>query len=75
MERIVGQPGSMLVYDDTDSAIFVHRKGERPPFVVGSMLGQMSREFPEYIIVAFYSGGCKQVFGLFKITIQSFSMP
>jgi hypothetical protein len=66
MERVVQQDGSQLLYKDTDSCIFVHKRGVQAPFNVGAMLGQMSREYAEYEIVAFYSGGCKQVFSSAK---------
>jgi hypothetical protein len=39
----------------------LHLKGQAPPFEVGELLGQMSREYAEFEILAFYCGGCKQV--------------
>jgi hypothetical protein len=48
-------------HPDTDSCIMLHLKGQAPPFEVGDMLGQMSHEYAEWEILAFYCGGCKQV--------------
>jgi hypothetical protein len=39
----------------------LHLKGQAPPFEVGELLGQMSHEYAEFEILAFYCGGCKQV--------------
>jgi hypothetical protein len=39
----------------------LHLKGQAPPFEVGELLGQMSPEYAEWEILAFYCGGCKQV--------------
>jgi hypothetical protein len=76
MERVLKQEGSQLLYKDTDSCILAHRKGVVPPFEVGSMLGMMSREYEEWEILAFYSGGCKQVLFICKnIVNQICSMP
>lgn len=69
MEKIFKMGRCFLLYTDTDSCIFVIRRGEQPPFVVGDLLGQMSREYADYRIVAFYSGGCKQVRGIFAFMI------
>jgi hypothetical protein len=60
MERVVQAPGAKLLYTDTDSVIFVHPRGQPPPIQVGDYLGQMSNEYPDDEILAFYSGGCKQ---------------
>lgn len=61
MEAIFKQKDSILLYTDTDSVVYAHKRGQPPPFVVGKLLGQMSREYSDYEILAFYSGGCKQV--------------
>ena len=60
MEKAAKAPGHKLLYTDTDSVIYVHPRGVRPPFQVGDYLGQMSKEYPEHEILAYYSGGCKQ---------------
>ena len=60
MEKAAKAPGHKLLYTDTDSVIYVHPRGVQPPFQVGDYLGQMSKEYPEHEILAYYSGGCKQ---------------
>uniref|UniRef100_A0A914NEM0 DNA-directed DNA polymerase n=3 Tax=Meloidogyne TaxID=189290 RepID=A0A914NEM0_MELIC len=60
MDDIVNDKDSKLLYTDTDSCFYVHKRGKPPPFVVGDMLGMMSREYEDWQIIAFYTGGCKQ---------------
>ena len=60
MEKVIKAPGHKLLYTDTDSVIYVHPRGIQPPFKVGDYLGQMSKEYPDHEILAYYSGGCKQ---------------
>jgi hypothetical protein len=61
------------LFSDTDSIIYLHPKGQPPPFQVGDMLGQMSKEHAQEQIRAFYCGGCKQVTIMFIIKSTSFS--
>jgi len=61
MEKIVNDNECKLLYTDTDSCFFVHKRNKKPPFRVGDMLGMMSREYAEWAIISFYTGGCKQV--------------
>nr|CAD2182349.1 unnamed protein product [Meloidogyne enterolobii] len=60
MEKIVNDNECKLLYTDTDSCFFVHKRNKKPPFRVGDMLGMMSREYEEWAIISFYTGGCKQ---------------
>uniref|UniRef100_A0A914MNU5 DNA-directed DNA polymerase n=2 Tax=Meloidogyne TaxID=189290 RepID=A0A914MNU5_MELIC len=60
MEKIVNDNECKLLYTDTDSCFFVHKRNKKPPFRVGDMLGMMSREYEEWSIISFYTGGCKQ---------------
>ncbi|CAK5073595.1 unnamed protein product [Meloidogyne enterolobii] len=62
MEKIVKEKDCKLLYTDTDSCFYVHRRGQTPPFRVGEMLGMMDREYGDWNIIAFYTGGCKQVY-------------
>ena len=61
MEQIVRDQNCVLLYTDTDSCIYVGRRNAPAPFEEGKFLGQMSREYKDFEIVAFYCGGCKQV--------------
>uniref|UniRef100_A0A1I8B6R6 DUF1768 domain-containing protein n=1 Tax=Meloidogyne hapla TaxID=6305 RepID=A0A1I8B6R6_MELHA len=38
----------------------MHKISKKPPFRVGDMLGMMSREYEDWSIMSFYTGGCKQ---------------
>nr|CAD2208735.1 unnamed protein product [Meloidogyne enterolobii] len=60
MEKIVNDNECKLLYTDTDSCFFVHKRNKKPPFRVGDMLGMMCREYEEWSIISFYTGGCKQ---------------
>ncbi|CAK5083777.1 unnamed protein product [Meloidogyne enterolobii] len=71
MERIVKEKDCKLLYTDTDSCFYLHRREQTPPFRVGEMLGMMDREYGEWNIIAFYTGGCKQVYKYF-LTIVYF---
>lgn len=51
--------GLKCIYCDTDSGVIFKLKNEPLPFEVGMFLGQMSREYIEYDIIAFVSGGPK----------------
>jgi len=61
MEKIFEEKGCKLLYTDTDSCFYVHKREQKHPFLVGEMLGMMDREYGDWDIVAFYTGGCKQV--------------
>ncbi|CAK5131512.1 unnamed protein product [Meloidogyne enterolobii] len=61
MDRIVHEDECKLLYTDTDSCFYLHRRNKKPPFRVGDMLGMMSREYEDWNIIAFCTGGCKQV--------------
>uniref|UniRef100_A0A1I8BTM7 DNA-directed DNA polymerase n=1 Tax=Meloidogyne hapla TaxID=6305 RepID=A0A1I8BTM7_MELHA len=60
MDRIVKDKKSKLLYTDTDSCFYMHKRNKKPPFRVGDMLGMMSRKYEEWCILSFYTGGCKQ---------------
>nr|CAD2200858.1 unnamed protein product [Meloidogyne enterolobii] len=60
MDRIVHEDECKLLYTDTDSCFYLHRRNKKPPFRVGDMLGMMSREYEDWNIIAFCTGGCKQ---------------
>jgi len=72
MEKIVNDNECKLLYTDTDSCFFVHKRNKKPPFRVGDMLGMMSREYEEWAIISFYTGGCKQVFKLHFYSLYFF---
>uniref|UniRef100_A0A1I8B827 DNA-directed DNA polymerase n=1 Tax=Meloidogyne hapla TaxID=6305 RepID=A0A1I8B827_MELHA len=61
MEKIVKEKDCKLLYTDTDSCFYLHKRQHNPPFKVGDMLGMMGREYEDWTIIAFYAGGCKQV--------------
>jgi hypothetical protein len=53
-----GDPYSKLLYNDTDSVIFVCRKGHIP-IQAGRFLGEMEDEYPDKTIEEFICGGNK----------------
>jgi len=61
MNNIVNEKDCKLLYTDTDSCFYLHKIDKKPPFRVGDMLGMMSREYEDWLIMSFYTGGCKQV--------------
>uniref|UniRef100_A0A914M031 DNA-directed DNA polymerase n=1 Tax=Meloidogyne incognita TaxID=6306 RepID=A0A914M031_MELIC len=60
MNNIVNEKDCKLLYTDTDSCFYLHKIDKKPPFRVGDMLGMMSREYEDWLIMSFYTGGCKQ---------------
>jgi len=67
MDKIVNDNDCKLLYTDTDSCFYLHKIIKQPPFRVGDMLGMMSREYEDWTIMSFYTGGCKQVLN-FKLS-------
>ena len=49
-----------LLYTDTDSLIYVCKNGEENPLTTGSILGELTNEYPTKTITGYYSCGPKQ---------------
>ena len=51
---------SKILYCDTDSVMFIQRKGETMPLTTGNYLGDLTDELPENVVVTgYYCGGPK----------------
>lgn len=58
MEQVVNDPDCEILYNDTDSIVFVHPSGKHP-IKTGEFLGEMDEEYKGKELIAFYAGGCK----------------
>jgi hypothetical protein len=61
LRRVERTEGCTILYVDTDSVIFKHPKGMEV-LKEGQFLGEMTREYADYIIVEFIAGGPKYGF-------------
>jgi hypothetical protein len=59
MDTIVSTPGCRLLYTDTDSVFFLYPRTQGCPIQCGALLGEMSNQYPDHEILAYYSTGSK----------------
>ncbi|KAH7717159.1 hypothetical protein AAVH_15416 [Aphelenchoides avenae] len=70
MEAVI-KAGGIACYNDTDSIILGYKSTEKCPIEAGPFLGDMSDEYANHRILAFYSGGAKQ----YSLMLQPYDDP
>jgi hypothetical protein len=58
MDAVVNAPGCELLYTDTDSVFILYPKGQCP-IKCGDFLGEMSDQYEDHRVLAYYSTGSK----------------
>lgn len=59
MKQAANVAGTQVLYTDTDSIILKHPRGQCP-IKIGSFLGEMAQEYPDYEILEYVGAGPKQ---------------